>query len=153
MSQKKAPPKRGFLVLLCGNEALFFQAFDQRRILRAGQGSFFVNVIASYCESICRRSQIFRLDVRKFTYCYYELLAAHTCHIVGGLNAFRPAILCGRFSEIFCRDFVGPLAFFRRGLGFRLFFVKYFSLKKASEFPFFSKGFSLPSAGIMHPCA
>ena len=34
-----------------------------------------------------------------------------------------------------------------------LFFVKYFSLKKASEFPFFSKGFSLPSAGIMHPCA
>ncbi|MBS5571153.1 MAG: hypothetical protein KHX22_07780, partial [Clostridiales bacterium] len=33
-----------------------------------------------------------------------------------------------------------------------LFFVKYFSLKKASEFPFFSKGFSLPSAGIMHPC-
>lgn len=35
----------------------------------------------------------------------------------------------------------------------RLFFVKYFSLKKASEFPFFSKGFSLPSAGIMHPCA
>lgn len=35
----------------------------------------------------------------------------------------------------------------------QLFFVKYFSLKKASEFPFFSKGFSLPSAGIMHPCA
>lgn len=35
----------------------------------------------------------------------------------------------------------------------KLFFVKYFSLKKASEFPFFSKGFSLPSAGIMHPCA
>ena len=35
----------------------------------------------------------------------------------------------------------------------RVFFVKYFSLKKASEFPFFSKGFSLPSAGIMHPCA
>ena len=34
-----------------------------------------------------------------------------------------------------------------------VFFVKYFSLKKASEFPFFSKGFSLPSAGIMHPCA
>ena len=34
-----------------------------------------------------------------------------------------------------------------------MFFVKYFSLKKASEFPFFSKGFSLPSAGIMHPCA
>ena len=34
-----------------------------------------------------------------------------------------------------------------------LFFVKYFSLKKASEFPFFSKGFSLLSAGIMHPCA
>ena len=29
-----------------------------------------------------------------------------------------------------------------------LFFVKYFSLKKASKFPFFSKGFSLPSAGI-----
>ena len=39
------------------------------------------------------------------------------------------------------------------GLSFNLFFVKYFSLKKASEFPFFSKGFSLPSAGIMHPCA
>ena len=37
--------------------------------------------------------------------------------------------------------------------GFKVFFVKYFSLKKASEFPFFSKGFSLPSAGIMHPCA
>lgn len=37
--------------------------------------------------------------------------------------------------------------------GIRLFFVKYFSLKKASEFPFFSKGFSLLSAGIMHPCA
>ena len=37
--------------------------------------------------------------------------------------------------------------------GILLFFVKYFSLKKASEFPFFSKGFSLPSAGIMHPCA
>ena len=36
---------------------------------------------------------------------------------------------------------------------FTVFFVKYFSLKKASEFPFFSKGFSLPSAGIMHPCA
>ena len=36
---------------------------------------------------------------------------------------------------------------------FMVFFVKYFSLKKASEFPFFSKGFSLPSAGIMHPCA
>ena len=35
----------------------------------------------------------------------------------------------------------------------KVFFVKYFSLKKASEFPFFSKGFSLPSAGIMHPCA
>lgn len=35
----------------------------------------------------------------------------------------------------------------------KLFFVKYFSLKKASKFPFFSKGFSLPSAGIMHPCA
>ena len=35
----------------------------------------------------------------------------------------------------------------------KMFFVKYFSLKKASEFPFFSKGFSLPSAGIMHPCA
>ena len=34
-----------------------------------------------------------------------------------------------------------------------VFFVKYFSLKKALEFPFFSKGFSLPSAGIMHPCA
>ena len=34
-----------------------------------------------------------------------------------------------------------------------LFFVKYFSLKKASEFPIFSKGFSLLSAGIMHPCA
>lgn len=34
-----------------------------------------------------------------------------------------------------------------------VFFVKYFSLKKASEFPFFSKGFSLLSAGIMHPCA
>ena len=34
-----------------------------------------------------------------------------------------------------------------------MFFVKYFSLKKASEFPFFSKGFSLLSAGIMHPCA
>lgn len=34
-----------------------------------------------------------------------------------------------------------------------VFFVKYFSLKKASKFPFFSKGFSLPSAGIMHPCA
>lgn len=39
------------------------------------------------------------------------------------------------------------------GSSFSLFFVKYFSLKKASEFPFFSKGFSLPSAGIMHPCA
>ena len=37
--------------------------------------------------------------------------------------------------------------------GMLLFFVKYFSLKKASKFPFFSKGFSLPSAGIMHPCA
>ena len=36
---------------------------------------------------------------------------------------------------------------------FDLFFVKYFSLKKASKFPFFSKGFSLLSAGIMHPCA
>ena len=36
---------------------------------------------------------------------------------------------------------------------YMMFFVKYFSLKKASEFPFFSKGFSLPSAGIMHPCA
>ena len=35
----------------------------------------------------------------------------------------------------------------------KVFFVKYFSLKKASEFPFFSKGFSLPSAGIMHLCA
>ena len=34
-----------------------------------------------------------------------------------------------------------------------VFFVKYFSLKKASEFPIFSKGFSLLSAGIMHPCA
>ena len=31
--------------------------------------------------------------------------------------------------------------------------VFYFSLKKASEFPFFSKGFALLSAGIMHPCA
>ena len=68
MSQKKAPPKRGFLVLLCGNEALFFQAFDQRRILRAGQGSFFVNVIASYCESVCRRSQIFRLCANEVAY-------------------------------------------------------------------------------------
>ena len=29
-----------------------------------------------------------------------------------------------------------------------LFFVKHFSLKKASEFPFFSKGISLLSAGI-----
>ena len=37
--------------------------------------------------------------------------------------------------------------------GNHVFFVKYFSLKKASEFPFFSKGFSLLSAGIMHPCA
>ena len=40
-----------------------------------------------------------------------------------------------------------------RELKISVFFVKYFSLKKASEFPFFSKGFSLPSAGIMHPCA
>ena len=29
-----------------------------------------------------------------------------------------------------------------------VFFVKHFSLKKASEFPFFSKGISLLSAGI-----
>ena len=41
----------------------------------------------------------------------------------------------------------------RMGMDACVFFVKYFSLKKASEFPFFSKGFSLPSAGIMHPCA
>lgn len=61
MSQKKAPPKRGFLVLLCGNEALFFQAFDQRRIFRASQCSFSVDIVTSYCESVCRSSQIFRL--------------------------------------------------------------------------------------------
>lgn len=49
---------------------------------------------------------------------------------------------------------VGPFQFSNDGDGFQyLFFVKYFSLKKASEFPFFSKGFSLPSAGIMYPCA
>ena len=40
-----------------------------------------------------------------------------------------------------------------RGINDFLFFVKCFSLKKASEFPFFSMGFSLLSAGIMHPCA
>ena len=34
-----------------------------------------------------------------------------------------------------------------------VFFVKYFSLKKASKFPFSSKGFSLLSADIMHPYA
>ena len=34
-----------------------------------------------------------------------------------------------------------------------VFFVKHFSLKKASEFLSFSKGFSLFPAGIMHPCA
>lgn len=34
-----------------------------------------------------------------------------------------------------------------------MFFVKYFSLKKASKFPFFSKEFSLLSAGVMHPCS
>ena len=39
------------------------------------------------------------------------------------------------------------------GEGNYMFFVKCFSLKKASEFPFFSMGFSLLSAGIMHPCA
>ena len=49
------------------------------------------------------------------------------------------------FAVINADDYYGKEAF--------LFFVKYFSLKKASEFPFFSKGFSLPSAGIMHPCA
>lgn len=32
--------------------------------------------------------------------------------------------------------------------GAEVFFVKHFSLKKASEFPFFSKGISLLSAGI-----
>lgn len=30
-----------------------------------------------------------------------------------------------------------------------LFFVKHFSLKKASKFPFFSKGYSLLSAGLL----
>ena len=70
MSQKKAPPKRGLLILFCGNEALFFQAFDQRRIFRAGQGSFFVDVIAPYCECVCRRSQIFRLCSNEVAYCY-----------------------------------------------------------------------------------
>ena len=44
-----------------------------------------------------------------------------------------------------------PAAVGDRNLHPDLFFVKYFSLKKASEFPFFSKGFSLLSAGIMHP--
>ena len=69
----KTPPKRGFLDLFCGNEALLFQAFNQRRILRAGQGSFFVNVIASYCESVCRRSQIFRLCANAVSYTHLDV--------------------------------------------------------------------------------
>ena len=32
-------------------------------------------------------------------------------------------------------------------------FCQVLFLKKSVEIPFFSKGFSLPSAGIMHPCA
>lgn len=49
-------------------------------------------------------------------------------------------------------EYSGSISY-RVGCTYQVFFVKYFSLKKASEFPFFSKGFSLPSAGIMHPCA
>ena len=49
--------------------------------------------------------------------------------------------------------FPGQSGHIKRTVRGNMFFVKYFSLKKASKFPFFSKGFSLPSAGIMHPCA
>ena len=65
----------------------------------------------------------------------------------GGGLSFR---LPGGGQERFTRLRASTLG---EGYDLKVFFVKYFSLKKASEFPFFSKGFSLPSAGIMHPCA
>ena len=37
----------------------------------------------------------------------------------------------------------GPACWYISTPGFEVFFVKHFSLKKASEFPVFSKGFSL----------
>lgn len=57
------------------------------------------------------------------------------------------------FDELLFRAKAGDMEAKTEIFAMYLFFVKYFSLKKASEFPFFSKGFSLPSAGIMHPCA
>lgn len=69
---------------------------------------------------------------------YYFCDACHYCFTAEILPDRCPD--CGK-QEVYGRPAV------------RVFFVKYFSLKKASEFPFFSKGFSLPSAGIMHPCA
>lgn len=64
-------------------------------------------------------------------------------------NAFRPGVVMGVAGAVVLLIMV----LVWRKMEHKVFFVKYFSLKKASEFPFFSKGFSLPSAGIMHPCA
>ena len=54
--------------------------------------------------SVCR-SQIFRLCANEVAYCCHQLLAAYTCHIIGGLDAFRFISLRCRSAGIFCRDF------------------------------------------------
>ena len=70
--------------------------------------------------SVCRRSQIFRLCANEVAYCCHQLLAAYTCHIIGGLDAFRFISLRCRSAGIFCRDFTVLRVVLRCGLCFRL---------------------------------
>lgn len=76
---------------------------------------------------------------------FSKLPAANVADCMGRLCGMNPQIklMSSPVKERMCGV----------ALTVKVFFVKYFSLKKASEFPFFSKGFSLLSAGIMHPCA
>ena len=85
---------------------MFFQAFDQRRIFRAGQGFFLIyHVVIDFIGETGSRL-VFRFDVCKFAYRYYKLLATHTCHIISRFDAFRLIFHRGRFTGIFRRPCV-----------------------------------------------